>query len=149
MQGMISDPELAIRFMLAGNATVTLKSQKTGNHYTYRIKPFPGCNDPKHYRVFLLTGPDNKKDYSWLGRIVNGQFYLTRKSREMGLSENTSSVKAIIWVLINLGHHNKMPAWLEIWHEGRCGHCGRPLTVPESIESGIGPVCAEQMVKDS
>jgi hypothetical protein len=30
---------------------------------------------------------------------------------------------------------------MELWHEGRCGKCGRALTVPESIESGLGPVC--------
>lgn len=30
-------------------------------------------------------------------------------------------------------------------HEiGRCGICGRTLTDPESIENGIGPVCAER-----
>lgn len=34
-----------------------------------------------------------------------------------------------------------IPPSLEVWHEGRCGRCGRALTVPESIASGIGPVC--------
>ena len=34
---------------------------------------------------------------------------------------------------------------LEIWHEGRCGRCGRKLTVPSSIESGIGPECASKL----
>ena len=28
---------------------------------------------------------------------------------------------------------------------GSCGHCGRTLTNPESIERGIGPICAERM----
>lgn len=28
---------------------------------------------------------------------------------------------------------------------GRCGHCGRTLTNEESIERGIGPVCAAKM----
>jgi hypothetical protein len=37
-----------------------------------------------------------------------------------------------------------MPAELEVWHQGSCGKCGRPLTVPESIASGIGPVCASK-----
>lgn len=32
----------------------------------------------------------------------------------------------------------------EVWHEGRCGRCGRKLTVPESIETGIGPDCAKR-----
>lgn len=28
--------------------------------------------------------------------------------------------------------------------EGACGRCGRKLTVPGSIASGIGPTCAEK-----
>jgi hypothetical protein len=30
-------------------------------------------------------------------------------------------------------------------HEGKCGRCGRLLTVPSSIESGIGPECSKIM----
>lgn len=32
---------------------------------------------------------------------------------------------------------------VEVWHEGSCGRCGRKLTVPSSIETGLGPECAE------
>lgn len=35
-----------------------------------------------------------------------------------------------------------LPSQIEVWHEGRCGACGRRLTVPESIANGLGPVCA-------
>src|ERR1019366_4832357 len=38
-----------------------------------------------------------------------------------------------------------LPANLEVWHEGKCGRCGRKLTVPESIERGIGPECERLM----
>ena len=31
---------------------------------------------------------------------------------------------------------------VQVWHEGRCGKCGRKLTVPESLTSGLGPECA-------
>jgi hypothetical protein len=33
----------------------------------------------------------------------------------------------------------------EFWHEGRCGCCGKLLTVPESISAGYGPVCLPRM----
>jgi hypothetical protein len=36
-----------------------------------------------------------------------------------------------------------------VWHEGRCGRCGRKLTVPESIESGFGPECASILGLDA
>jgi predicted metal-dependent hydrolase len=32
-----------------------------------------------------------------------------------------------------------------VHHEGKCGRCGRLLTVPSSIESGIGPECSKIM----
>ena len=32
----------------------------------------------------------------------------------------------------------------EVWHEGRCGRCSRVLTVPESLQTGLGPVCASR-----
>jgi hypothetical protein len=38
-----------------------------------------------------------------------------------------------------------LPPDAEVMHEGRCACCGRPLTVPESIERGIGPDCWEKM----
>jgi hypothetical protein len=33
----------------------------------------------------------------------------------------------------------------EVYHEGRCGRCNRKLTVPESIETGLGPECASKL----
>jgi hypothetical protein len=40
-------------------------------------------------------------------------------------------------------HTGVLGRLLEVWHEGRCGRCGRALTVPESVERGIGPECWE------
>ena len=41
MQGMITDPKLAKEFILAGNATVTFVSKKSGNRFTYKVKQAP------------------------------------------------------------------------------------------------------------
>ena len=51
------------------------------------------------------------------------------------------SVQAFIWFL-NRIEADKPTDGFEFWHEGKCGRCGRKLTVPESIEAGIGPECA-------
>jgi len=40
---------------------------------------------------------------------------------------------------------NVMPPQMDVHHEGRCGRCNRKLTVPESIENGLGPECAGKM----
>ncbi len=36
-----------------------------------------------------------------------------------------------------------LPDVIEVWHEGGCKCCGRTLTVPASIELGMGEICAE------
>ena len=54
------------------------------------------------------------------------------------------SFRAMSYALKNL-YDDKIPEALEIRHEGSCGRCGRPLTVPSSIDRGIGPDCAALM----
>jgi hypothetical protein len=134
----------ALQFILAGNATFTIVSTKTGTRFTYRVKlsdAMPGSF------VSVLSGPDNTADYRYLGMIFANSgkpsFRLTKASRSKGISDDTPSVKAITWTLTRLVL-NLAPG-VEIWHEGTCGCCGRELTVPESIASGFGPVCAKRM----
>jgi hypothetical protein len=52
---------------------------------------------------------------------------------------------AFRWFINNLMAKSAKLAQVEFWHEGYCGRCGRELTVPESIERGLGPQCARRM----
>jgi hypothetical protein len=127
----------ALRFLLGGNAILTMKSKKTGERYTFRVS---ASDDGKLSFVSYLTGSDNESDYSYVGIIRAGgvaDLQLTKKSR---LTAESTPVKAFRWVLAAL-IHNILPPGVELWHEGRCGRCGRTLTVPESIASGFGPEC--------
>ena len=40
-----------------------------------------------------------------------------------------------------------LPEFVEVWHEGCCGKCGKRLTVPSSIENGLGPECIKTLTK--
>lgn len=138
MRGRLTDPADAERFALAGKATLTLVSVKTGNRFTYRISTAP---DGACHFVALLSGPDNDSDYKYLGRIARGIFWEGRKSPKPGdIGRDAPSMKAFAfaWRAIVSG---AIPATLEIWHEGSCGRCGRKLTVPQSIAHGFGPEC--------
>jgi hypothetical protein len=125
----------ALQFIMGGNATVTLAgSQK---NYTYKVSS-PKDDDSIHF-VSLLTGPDNTSDFEYLG-------FIRSKKMAAGTKGNAShpAYGAFKWTLRQLVA-GKIPAPLEVWHEGRCGRCGRKLTVPSSIEAGFGPECASKL----
>jgi hypothetical protein len=141
-QGKIEDGQLARTFALAGGARLTLVSVKTGVRFTYRVtckRNAEGAIDSPHF-VALLTGADNNSDYSFLGTIFDSQAY--KHGRKSRVSPDAPSAKGFAWAwsFISKG---ELPPACEVWHEGRCGKCGRALTDPESIKTGLGPVCAE------
>jgi hypothetical protein len=132
-------------FALAGNARLTLVSKRTGTRFTYRIRrPSP---DKPHF-VALLTQPDNENGYTFLGTIFlpeTGVEYATyRHGRNSSIAVDAEGARAFEWFFKNL-RVNRLSDQLEVWHEGRCGRCGRPLTVPESIINGLGPECIKRV----
>lgn len=145
--GRLATPELVKEYMKAGNATITIRSKKTGNRFTFKIK----ASDPaerypnKVWFVSVLNGPDNWTNYMYMGKI-NSDFKMFEWTRASRVGTEALSWKAFDWLFKAL---DDAPMFfngqVEVWHEGKCGRCGRKLTVPESIERGIGPDCAEKM----
>ena len=124
-------------YILAGGGKFTLVSRHTGKRFTYRLhtpKNTDEYNPP--ILVSVLTGPSNTHHFSYLGCIWTGKFRHGKKSR---ISEKAPSSRAIAWFLRKIS--DGALAHAEFWHEGKCGRCGKALTVPESIESGLGPSC--------
>lgn len=135
MRGILK-PGRRRAYVTAGKATVTIRSTATQTRFTYKVEQSKN-NRPGQMPVFfvkLLNGADNTADYVYIGTIFAHGFKTTRASR---VSETAPSVRAFAWMT-----RHWEDARIEVWHEGRCGRCGRALTVPESIESGIGPTCA-------
>lgn len=133
-----------IEFVTAGNATVTVKSLKTGNRFTYKIT----CSKKEELLfVNLMTGTDNNSDFTYMCHIrkeSNGFPQLYRGKTRIRVDAPGFVAFKHIWKHTLLEEHMDN---LEIWHEGRCCRCGRKLTVPESIASGIGPECAGMVNK--
>ena len=132
---MFSNAGDAMTFIQAGNATVTFVSKETKVRYTYRIRE---SDDGKVFFVSVMCGSDNESSYAYIGILKDGAFKHTAKSK---IAQSDVRWVAFDWTYKMLGQ-SKLPHTLEIWHEGRCGKCNRKLTVPESIERGIGPECA-------
>jgi hypothetical protein len=138
-EGKFSTGEMAKTFALAGKARLTLVSEKTGARFTYRISR---KDETTPWFVSLLSGSDNENDFAYLGTIFSDGAY--RHGRKSRIGSETPSARAFAWAWGFIAR-GELPTSCEVWHEGRCGCCGRVLTVPESIESGFGPVCGERV----
>lgn len=146
-QGTITDPKFALAYVLQPRRNeITLRSAVTGNRITFRVNPLDknavkeqGVKDQRFF-VKYLFGQDNENDYRYLGQILNGAFTLTQKSRNSGLNEQTPAYIAFKFAF-DCFSAGKIPATLEVFHSGRCGRCGRKLTVPQSVQDGFGPEC--------
>lgn len=126
-------------FVLGGNATFTILNAETGNRFTFKVvRP---TDDHPHF-VRVLTGPDNEGDYSFLGTIFEKKTY--RHGSRSPISQGSQSAKVFSWAWSRILDHS-LPPQVEVYHEGRCGRCGRKLTVPESIASGFGPECIKHV----
>lgn len=125
-------------FVFAGNATITLESEKTKNHFTYKIRKSE--KDDNLYFVRLLCGSNNEEDYTYLGCYYkdSGYFHLCKKWKGLTQDFWPPSLRAISYFF---KHIDNIPPKLHVYHEGRCGRCGRKLTTPESIKRGLGPEC--------
>lgn len=128
-------------FILGGRAIFTLVGR--ASRFTFKVTrkdPEPGSRfTAPTYFVALLTGANNETDYSYLGILdaATGAVKLTKGSR---MTVDAPAVKAIQWAMPKLWA-GTLPAGVQVHHEGRCGRCGRLLTVPESVISGFGPDC--------
>jgi len=140
MAGRLTDWDAVRKFIFAGNAYITIRSAKTGVRFTFRVKAKKSSDDGRiiHF-VSLLRGPSNEDDFAYMGCIIaHTTFSFTQKSR---VTAKALSAKAWLWLFDCMIHDKPMSPSLEIWHEGRCGVCGRRLTVPESVSTGYGPEC--------
>lgn len=122
-------------FILAGKARVTLVSEVTGVRFTYRVSQ---ARRPSPHFVSVLTGSDNESSYTYMATIFDEEsLRWTQKSK---IRSSAPSALAFHYAWSHLVN-GILPPRCEVWHEGRCGCCGRALTKPESIASGFGPVC--------
>lgn len=126
------------RFLFGGSALFTLVS--ADSRYTYKVtqarNKVTRKVEPGRFLVGMLSGPDNTADYRFLGFLADGVLSAPRRN------EGTRAFAALSWLLGELRNGSDGRSRLEFWHAGRCGMRGRVLTVPESISTGIGPVCA-------
>ena len=132
-------PEYVPTFTKAGRALLTVVSKKTGQRFTFRIQRKNNVAAGPLF-VKVLTGSQNESDYTFLGTIFDDQTFV--HSKKSSIDPEAPSARAFTWFWshVQVGSMSSM----DVYHHGRCARCGRTLTVPESIASGIGPECAKK-----
>ena len=76
----------------------------------------------------------------FLGTIRDYGFRHSKKSK---ISNDAKSAIVFDYVFHHLGMKT-LNTSIEIFHDGRCGRCGRQLTDPTSVETGLGPYCRKK-----
>lgn len=139
------------RFVFGGHAKFTLRSVDTDNRFTFKVNTLVNWNNPtpRPYFLAVLNGPDNTSDYEFIGTLrqfPDGTITWTHGKGSRITKDATSAKVAQFFATTTLNGplqgRTTMPERMEFFHSGRCCRCGRELTTPESIASGIGPVCA-------
>lgn len=117
------------------NGIITVENTVRGTHRTFRIKTQKeDANFAPGERILsLLVGPDNSNDYLQLAFVKDdGRVILWRKYR-------TDQYEKLVRVLQDPDKYRSLGC--RYHYEGTCRRCNRTLTTPESVRSGIGPVC--------
>jgi hypothetical protein len=126
------------------NGRYTIESA-SGQHRTFEIRTQkPDAEFAPGKRILsILTGPENTVDYArfafvdemgihvWASRAKQNDMYQVYAEQLWSLA-----LDGAFSPFSEVGYRLLM--------EGRCVVCNRPLTTPESIRSGIGPICAEE-----
>ena len=138
----LTDPDQVADYILGGKGIATIRSEATGTRFTFKFgvpkNPTPGRKVPIF--VKLLMSPETYQYVGCVWREDGGGLSYSHKCGGR-VGEDAPSIKAFKWFLKCI-ERRILPDQLSVYHEGVCGRCGRTLTVPESIENGMGPVCA-------
>ena len=130
----MTDWRLILSFALAGDARLSLRSKKSGKHFTYRIKE-------GRAGMWWVTRKSNEEDI-YLGLIDSTGFRSSMKTSADARMSKQFDVFMWFWTMLSIQH--RLHPDLEVFHEGYCGACGQGLTKPESIQMGFGPTCTKR-----
>lgn len=131
----VSVDKLMQAFEHAVSKGIKRPKMRIGDDLMMSLAPARGNNPGAIY----VKGPkrefntDDEDQRPYLGKVVNGQFIASRECTMADAFDVRAALAEPLLSAIAYGRRT-----------GNCAICGRELTVTESIERGIGPICAER-----
>lgn len=139
-------------FLLGGNCTASVMSTKTGKKFTYNLQvrlDEKGQRIDGDTQMYFVKIDTNYLDFVYAGYIKVNRVTRTltyTKGAKGAYDDTAPPIKGLIWILERC-LDGRSTDGLEVYHLGTCGKCGRPLTDPVSIETGLGPKCGGRIGK--
>lgn len=163
---VMADVMIALGFIFAGRARITLESQRTGVYLYFRVaqktEGTKAADNFKRHNLWYVGygGSASTSDFESVGYIYKDAagIFQFRMGKDVCFSEGSVQVKAFKYLLRAL-NRREMPGGVNVLRANKCGRCGRWLKVPSSIKGskaqeecrvlnqkyGIGPICRGTM----
>lgn len=119
-------------FVTAGRAEFTIDNGK-GQHFTFRV------TRAKKSRALFVSHVSAGKHY--MGILTDG--LVLKLTAKTTTTDDAIETKVFRFAMRVINGATALPEGYSVRHVGKCGRCGRKLTDPVSIASGIGPDCAK------
>ena len=112
----------------------------SGGHRTFRVhtQDQDASFAPGKQVIAFLSGPCNEGDYTSFAFVANGQVYPWKRFQH-GYDTIIAAARFLV------GGDYQAAGKMFALESGLCYVCGRTLTDPLSIETGIGPICASRI----
>lgn len=151
------DLEWALDFILAGKSKFILVSGISGVRLSISLKSVPAYNrtsstqpEPKEPSQFRsTTKANNERAYfittcrGFIGTLLfdtGTQHFKIVEPKNRDVLTDDIYKHSLLYVL-NALLDERFDIPVQIFHTGYCGKCGRKLTTPQSIQTGLGPTC--------
>lgn len=134
----------ALKFILAGKCEFVLHSTKTGDNFKFSMSKQQSKDNIEKYIYFLNVLNEGDKKYAGVVWFDDKTSEFRFSQGKKGQSDNKDlNIRSLIFVLNKLFKEETVQ-YLDVYHLGRCGKCGKKLTTPESILTGLGPTCSKK-----
>lgn len=146
------NPKALPTLALAGRAVLTFRNIEKGTHFTVRIRQKRDKKDRKiklpAYNVEISLLQDGVQRYRYAGMIFTDEpqirIWIARELNPVRPND-ARLIEVFRWMIRAIQNPEILRGRVGLFHEGRCCHCSMPLTHPESVYTGLGPVCLKHM----
>lgn len=135
----------AFEFMLAGKSEFILHSTKTNEDFKFKLDKKDSKYNAGEFIYFVSLKVGRIDQYAGVMWFNSNTSEFNFKEKVDGpVKASSVEIRSLLFVLNKLYKEDTVQ-YLEVYHVGKCGRCGKKLTTPESILTGLGPSCSKNL----